>query len=153
MTAPVSRDEALTRLVTAAERASATLLASAARTATATSSDQTATGRGVMLVLNVTAEAASETLSLKIQGKDPISGNYFDITSFGTMYTSTGEAPTRTKAAVLYPGVLAADHVGVAAGTDGTIAKSGVLPATWRAVVTHSSTGSWTYSLAAVAIP
>lgn len=153
MTAPVSRDEALTRLVTAAERATATLLASTTRTATANSSDQTAVGRGVMLVLNVTVEAASETLSLKIQGKDPISGNYFDITSFGTMYTSTGEAPTRTKAAVLYPGILAADHVGVAAGTDGTIAKSGVLPDTWRAVVTHSSSGSWTYSLAAVAIP
>ena len=153
MTAPVSRDEALTRLVTAAERDSATLLASAVRTASTNTSDQTATGRGVMLVLNVTAEAASETLALKIQGKDPVSGNYFDITNFGTMYTSTGEAPTRTKAAVLYPGILAADHVGVAAGTDGTIAKSGVLPATWRAVVTHSSTGAWTYSLAAVAIP
>lgn len=153
MTAPVSRDEALTRLVTAAERASSTLLASAARTASTNTSDLTATGRGVMLVLNVTAEAASETLALKIQGKDPVSGNWFDITNFGTMYTSTGEAPTRTKAAVLYPGILAADHVGVAAGTDGTIAKSGVLPATWRAVVTHSSTGSWTYSLAAVDIP
>lgn len=153
MTAPVSRDEALTRLVTAAERASSTLLASAARTATTNTSDLTATGRGVMLVLNVTAEAASETLALKIQGKDPVSGNWFDVTNFGTMYTSTGEAPTRTKAAVLYPGVIAADHVGVAAGTDGTIAKSGVLPATWRAVVTHSSTGSWTYSLAAVDVP
>lgn len=153
MTAPVSRDEALTRLVTAAERASSTLLASAARTATTNTSDLTAIGRGVMLVLNVTVEAAAETLALKIQGKDPVSGNWFDVTNFGTMYTSASEAPTRTKAAVLYPGILAADHVGVAAGTDGTIAKSGVLPATWRAVVTHSSTGSWTYSLAAVDIP
>jgi hypothetical protein len=153
MTAPVSRDEALTRLVTAAEPGEATLLASAARTATTNTADQTATGRGVMLVLNVTVEAASETLALKIQGKDPVSGNYFDVASFGTMYTSTGEAPVRTKAGVLYPGVLVADHVGVAAGVDGTIARSGVLPATWRAVVTHSSTGAWTYSLAAVAIP
>ena len=92
------------------------------------------------------------TLAIKLQGKDSISGNYFDIADFGTIYTAAGEAPTRTKTVVLYPGVLTADHVGIAAGVDGTTAKSGVLPRTWRAVVTHADATTTTYSLAAVTI-
>ena len=130
----------------------ATLLASAARTATTNSPDQTNhNGRGVAVTINVTVEGPA-TLAIKLQGKDSISGNYFDIADFGTIYTAAGEAPTRTKTVVLYPGVLTADHVGIAAGVDGTTAKSGVLPRTWRAVVTHADATTTTYSLAAVTI-
>jgi hypothetical protein len=121
-----------------------TLLASSARTATTNSPDQTNyNGRGVSVVLNVTANPGGiETLSLKIQGKDSISGNYYDIADATVLFT----AGNGTKVLTVYPGVLAADFV---AGDTG---KSAVVPRTWRAVVTHSSTGSWTYSLSGVTI-
>ena len=126
-----------------------TLLASSARTATTNSPDQTNyNSKGVLIILNVTSEAATETLSLKLQAKDVISSNYSDIATFGVIYTSASEAPTRTKGGLLYPGIITADLVGVAAGIDGVIGKAGALPRTWRAVVTHSASGSWTYSLA-----
>lgn len=116
-----------------------TVLASAARTATTNSTDQTNyNGRGVLLILNVTAQpGGAETLSLKIQAKDPVSNNYFDIADAGVLFT----AATGTKALAVYPGAIAADHV------SGTVGKSVALPRVWRAVVTHSSTGSWTYSV------
>lgn len=120
----------------------ASLLVSAARTATTNSPDQTNhNGKGVTLVIDVTVEGPA-TLSLKVQGKDSISANYYDIADFGTVYTASAEAPTVTRACTLYPGALAADHAG--------IAKSGVLPRTWRAVVTHADATTCTYSLSAV---
>jgi hypothetical protein len=127
----------------------ATLLASASRSATTNTPDQTNyNGRGCALVLNVTVEAGGvETLALKIQGKDSISGNYYDIVSFGTVYDSATQAPTVTAVAIMYPGVTDADIV----GTTG-FSKGMVLPRTWRAVVTHSASGSWTYSLSGVTI-
>jgi hypothetical protein len=117
----------------------ASLLASAVRTTTTSSSDQTnATASGVMLILNVSANpGGAETLSLKIQAKDPVSGNYLDIADAGVLFT----AASGTKALVIRPGIIAADQV------SGVIGKSVVLPRNWRAVVTHSSSGSWTYSV------
>lgn len=120
-----------------------TLLASAARTATIGSPDQTNfNGRGVLFTLNVTVEAAAETLSLKIQAKDPVSGAYADYIDFGVIYNAASAAPGAF-IAVAYPGLIAADLV------SGAIGKSAALPRVWRAVVTHSASGSWTYSLAA----
>lgn len=115
------------------------VLASAARTATTNSADQTNyNGRGVTVFLNVTANpGGAETLSLKIQAKDPVSSAYIDVADAGVLFT----AANGLKALTLYPGTLAADLV------SGDVGKSGVLPRTWRAVVTHSSTGSWTYSV------
>lgn len=127
------------------------ILASAARTATTNGADQTNyNGRGVALTINVTVEAATETLSLKVQGKDPISSNYFDIVDFGVVYNATTDAPTITRTFVMYPGVLAADFIGITG--NGTSGKSGLLPRTWRPVVTHSASGSFTYSLASAVI-
>lgn len=122
----------------------APLLASAARTATTNSPDQTNHNvRGFALILNVTANpGAAETLSLKIQAKDPVSGSYVDVVDFGVIVT----AANGTFYVIAYPGIADADHVAA------VVAKSAVLPRTWRAVVTHSAAGSWTYSLAAMAI-
>jgi hypothetical protein len=117
------------------------LLASAARTAAGTSADQTsASHKGVLLFLNVTVEAGvAKTLSLAIQGKDPISGNYVTLYDFGVVDTHA----TGTFACILYPGLLDADLATAAFG------KSGNLPHVWRAVVTPSDSTSWTYSLGA----
>lgn len=130
----------------------ATLLTSAARTATTNTPDQTNyNGKGVMIALDVTVEGPA-TLALKVQGKHSVGGTYFDIVDFGVIYTAATDAPG-AKAGVMYPGVLAADHVGVGAGVNGTIAKSGVLPRTWRVVVTHADATTCTYSLASTMIP
>lgn len=127
----------------------ATLLASAARTATTNTPDQTNyNGVGAMLTINVTVEAAAETLALKLQGKDSISSNYFDICDFGTVYTAATDAPTITRSFLAYPGGTASDYIGITG--NGTLAKLVLVPRTWRAVVTHSAVGSWTYSLSAV---
>lgn len=129
----------------------ATILSSAARTATTNGADQTNyNGQGVMLTINVTAEAAAETLSLKIQGKDPVSGNYYDITDFGVVYNATTDAPTITRTFVARPGALGADFIGITG--NGTSGKAVTLPRTWRPVVTHSASGSFTYSLASTVI-
>ncbi len=130
----------------------ASVLASAARTATTNSSDLTNySGRGVMVTINVTVEGAA-TLSLKVQGKDSVSGNYYDIVDFGVVYTAATEAPTITKTASLYPGNITADHIGIAAGVNGTIAKAGVLPRVWRVVVTPADATTTTYSVSAAVI-
>lgn len=118
------------------------LLASAARTATTTTADQTlVSGQGVILYLNVTANpGGAETLSLKIQAKDNQSGAYVDIADAGVVIT----AANGTRVLVASPGVVQADYAG-----GGTVvwAKSVRVPYLWRAVVTHSGAGSWTYSL------
>lgn len=129
----------------------ATLLASAARTATTNSPDQTNyNGRGIHVSIDVTVEGPA-TLAIKIQGKHSVGGTYYDIVDFGTVYTAATDAPG-PKTVSLYPGILTADHVGVGAGVSGTIGKSAVLPRTWRAVVTHADATTCTYSLSAVTI-
>jgi hypothetical protein len=128
-----------------------TLLASAARTATTNSPDQTNyNGRGVHVSIDVTVEGAA-TLAIKLQGKHSVGGTYYDITDFGVVYTAATDTPG-PKTVALYPGILTADHAGVGAGVFGTIAKSGILPRTWRVVVTHADATTTTYSLSAVTI-
>lgn len=119
--------------------AESTLLSSAARTSSTNSTDQVNNiSKSICLFLNVTAQpGGGETLSLKIQGKDPVSGSYIDIADAGVLFT----AATGLKMLVVTPGVLAADFVA------GAVGKSALVPRTWRAVVTHSAAGSWTYSV------
>jgi hypothetical protein len=117
------------------------LIASAARAVAASSSAQSsASHKGVCLFLNVTGNAgATKTLSVSIEGKDPISGNYVTLYDFGVVVTNA----TGTFACILYPGLLDADLATAAFG------KSGNLPHAWRATVTPSDATSWTYSLGA----
>lgn len=63
-----------------------TVLSSAARTATTNSADLTNfNAKGVALFLDVTsAPGASETLTVAVQMKDPVSGSYRTITAFTT---------------------------------------------------------------------
>lgn len=129
----------------------ASILTSAVRATTTNGADQTNfNGRGALLTINITVEAATETLSLKIQGKDSISGNYSDIVDFGVVYNATTDAPTSTRSFAVYPGILSADFVGITG--NGTSGKAGLIGRTWRPVVTHSASGNWTYSLSTAVI-
>ena len=141
---------------TSADRArnnvEATLLASAARTATTTTADQVNyNGKGVAIHINVTVEGAA-TLTLTIQGKDPISGNYYDIITGIIVYTAATDAPTITRTVWLYPGLLTGDFIGIAATVNGSTGKNVPIPRTWRATITPADATTTTYSLAATTL-
>jgi hypothetical protein len=124
-----------------------TLLASAARTATTSSTDQTNfNGRGVHIVVNVTAEAGVTTLTLTVQGKDPVSVNYYDLITGIVVYNAAVDTPTVTRTVALYPGLITADAIG-AGNTNLISQKSIVLPRTWRITITPSDASSQTYSV------
>lgn len=112
-----------------------TLLASAARTATGNSTDQTNhNSSGVMVALNVTVAGVDGGLTLRIQWKDPISGNYINLNAAPTTVTGTG-----TTVYAFGPGATTAGGV-----TQGT---AGLLPRTWRISVVASNSTSYTYSV------
>jgi hypothetical protein len=133
-----------------AHNSATTIYASAARTATPTAVPQTNHhGRGVLLVLDVTATPNNaETLTVAVQAKDPVSGKAVTLTAFAALTASSlGATPTtETYAYTVYPG--AAETAAVSKHEVQALA----LPINWQATVTHSSTGSWTYSLAAYPI-
>jgi hypothetical protein len=126
-----------------------TLLKSEARTATAHTEDQTAPAgrRGVMLVLDITkAPAANETLTVAIEAKDPATGKYVVLTAFAASKKGEELEAGTTLAFTLYP----------AAAETSALALHEVmalpLPSRWRATVTHSGEGAWTYTLGAMSL-
>ena len=86
------------RLQTADVNSEATLFASAARTSTTNGTDQTNRyARGVRLLLDITvASGTSPTLVVKVQSKDPVSGNYFDLpgAAFAQKTTTASDGKT-----------------------------------------------------------
>lgn len=111
-----------------------TPLASAAQTAgTVNSADQTNyLFSGGHFVINISAYT-SGTYTPHIQGKDPVSGAYYDIL-VGTALNSAG-----TTVLKVYPGIGA-----LANGS-----ASDVLPQTWRVQLIGGSSPSMTISVAA----
>jgi len=115
----------------------ATVLASAARTTTTNSADQTNyNARGVHVLLNVTVVPGVDTVTLSIQGKDPVSAVYY------TLLTGLAVVGAGMNVYKVFPGITA-----VANGT-----ASDVLPRTWRVAVTHSAATSFTYSVGAALV-
>lgn len=110
-----------------------TVLASAVRTATLNSADMTPGGKGVDLVIDVTAAPGAQTLTPKIQKKDNVSGKYIDV------LTGAAIGGVSTVNMRVYPGIAVAAN----------LSASDVLTDTWRVVVTHSAAGNWTYSVTA----
>lgn len=109
-----------------------TIAASAARTATYTSADIVKTSeKQVHVVMVVSAVPGVQTLTMKIQGKDYY-GNYYDV------LTGTASATTGTVVLKVGPGIA----------TVANVAIGDMLPDVYRVVVTHSSTGSFTYTIA-----
>jgi hypothetical protein len=107
-----------------------TLLASAARTATTNSGDvETRAGRGVHVVIDATAAAATPSVVFTIQGKDATSGAYYTI-----LASVTGVSTTVLR---VFPGSTAAAN----------LAANDCLPATWRVLATAGDADSLTYSV------
>lgn len=117
----------------------ATVFASAARTATANSTDQTNyAGRGVICLLDITAASGTTpTLDIKLQYKDsvPATDIYVDIP--GAAFAQKTAAGTDSL--TLYPGIAETANRSV----------SDILSREWRAVATiGGTTPSFTFSLA-----
>lgn len=113
-----------------------------ARTATANSNDQENLDyRGIMVFLDITAKAGTlPTLDVKLQAKDPVSGQYVDIP--GAAFAQKTDVGTDTLLA--YPGVAETANREV----------STCLPSSFRAVATIGGTSpSFTFTLTGVLLP
>lgn len=112
----------------------ATVLASAARTATLNSADLTNYGfSGVVVTIDATAIVATPSVVFTIQYKDTLSDKYKDILSSAAI-TATG-----TTTLMVHPTVTAAAN---------TKANS-PLPKVWRVRAVHGDADSITYSISA----
>lgn len=105
----------------------------AAHTTTQTSSDHNNNNhRGAFFVLVVTS-AGTGSITLSVQGKDPVSGNYF------TLLTGAAVTTNSTNLYTVYPGATVAANAAV----------SIPVPHTWRVVVTANNANTITYSVGA----
>jgi hypothetical protein len=121
-----------------------TLLSSAVRNTTTTSSEQTnARHRGLLIFWDVTAVTAGQTVQPQIQAKDPVSGQWV------TVMQGNAQSGAGVQGFLLYPG-----HTTTIAGFGNvTQASSASLPRTWRLRVAHSGGGNWTYSAGFCLLP
>lgn len=112
---------------------SATVRASSATAATFTSADLVNYNwRGCIVTFNVSAIGAGTTWTLTVNGKDPVSGNYYQI------FSSAAVGATGQNAYVIYPGTTVSANLDVSA----------VLPRTFQIVVTIGGTAlSSTFSV------
>jgi len=111
---------------------SGTALASAARTATLSSDDITNLGgKGLLVFLDVTAKDSAPSITLKIEGKDALSGKYY------TILESAAVTTVSTSVYRVHPELTA---------TANLIVKD-IMPKTFRVTMTHSNTDSITYSV------
>lgn len=102
------------------------LAALSAASASGNSPDQTNfNGRGLKVVINITAlTGTSPTITFNVQGKDPVSGQYFN------MLTSTALNATGLTVLSVYPAIT----------TSANLAVSDILPRTWRLAWTIGGT-------------
>lgn len=114
-----------------------TLLASAVRSSTTVSSDQTNyNAKGVIIFMHVSVVPGTDTVQIIIEGKDPVSGNY-DAVFFGQLTSGVSQVLE-----LVYPG---------ATDSDGAVGQTNdiPLPRTWRVDITHIGSGNFTYSVGA----
>lgn len=114
-----------------------TLLASAARTAAVNSADfVNYNARGIHVITDISALTATGQITVTLEGKDPISGNYYDLL-IGATLTATG-----TSVLKLYPGITASANA----------SASDILPRDFRVSVAVANAVSITYSIAGVLV-
>lgn len=87
--------------------------------------------KGVVVIIDVTAEAGAHALVVTIQGKDPVSGKYYDLLASASI-TGTGTVILR-----VYPGLTASPN----------LVASDVLPADWRVKIDHTKTAASTFTM------
>lgn len=114
----------------------ATLLASAERTATTSSADQTNyNGRGCVVVFDFTVETdAGVSIVVTVEGKDALSGKYY------TLLTSAALVAVGTTVLTVFPGAVAVAN----------LVANALLPRVWRVTCTPADTKRATYSVGAV---
>lgn len=108
---------------------------SAVRTAATYTSDEmlNTSWRGVKLFINRTV--ATGTVTVSVEGKDPITDTWFTVTGATTAALSSAIATTLT----VYPGITAA----AGTGTTSTEAST-ILPSVWRVkAVVATDTTTW----------
>ncbi len=122
-----------------AANTSQTVFASAARTADPTpASFVNSDGhRGLHLVIDATAAAATPSVVFTIQGYSGLGDDYYTILASAAI-TGTGTTILR-----VYPGLTASANV----------VANDVLPMQWRVIATHGDADSLTYSVNALLIP
>lgn len=112
------------------------LLASATRTASTNSANQTNyNARGVVLYLNITAASGTGGLQVFITGLDSTSGNNISMNSAPATFTTTG-----IKLIMLYPGLATVNN-------NAQYIINAILPRVWYARVYHGDSSNYTYSL------
>jgi hypothetical protein len=113
-----------------------TLLASAARTATTSSSIMVNyNARGVAIILNVTVASGTGGLQARVVGINPVTAGTYTVASNMTAIVATGVYIVE-----IYPGIT---------GTGGNVVQrnAGILPRQWQGQVVHGDASSYTYSL------
>lgn len=117
------------------------ILPSAIRAVTTLSQDiEIHNASAFMALINVTAIPGVQTLTMSLEGKDPVTGLYTQILT-GAATAAAGAYGLHINAAV----VSAAWSGLVAAGSN---FLSTFLPHTLRIRIVHSGGGNWTYSIA-----
>jgi hypothetical protein len=115
-----------------------TVLTSAARTASVDSATFDNDGhRGVHVVIDATASAATPSVVFTIQGYSPLGNDYYTILASAAI-TGTGTTVLR-----VYPGLTAANN----------LVANDVLPGQWRVSVAAGDADSLTYSVNAWLLP
>lgn len=115
-----------------------TVFESAARTASVNSATfPNSRHRGLHLVIDATASAATPSVVFTIQGYSPLGDDYYTILASAAV---TGAATTVLR---VYPGLAAAANLVV----------SDFLPPLWRVSVVAGDSDSLTYSVAALLLP
>jgi len=119
-----------------------TLLPSASRTAIPTIADQNNFSYSALtVVIDITAVANSSSLTFTVQGKDLVSGKYFNLAA------SAAQTAVGTTVIQICPEITAADAA--SAGTNTTLAAvSALVPKTWRVLVSGTA-GTATYTIGA----
>ena len=114
------------------EKYNKSLYQSVARTATPTAIELTDDHvEGIQLIIDVTAVTATPSVVPTIDGKDPLSGKFYNILT-GAAITATGTTVLR-----IHPQIPASANL---------IAQD-FLPETYRVVMTHADADSITYTV------
>lgn len=112
------------------------VVASASYTTTQTQVDQTNYNhRGIVVVLNMTI-VGTGSVTLEIDGKDPVSNTYYPILTGAAVITNSQNVYT------IYPGNTVTANV----------SASTALPRTWRVKVTANNANAATYSVGCMLI-
>lgn len=111
----------------------AVMLASDARTAAETSDDITNSGyRGCHIIIDVTVDPATASITPTIEGKDSVSGKYYTLL-VGSAISAVGTTILR-----IYPGLVVSANLTV----------NDILPNKFRVSMAVADTDSITYSVA-----